>query len=60
LFRQKPELLAKQYRSIVGETHRLGDLAGARSAVRKALSARPFAFRVWAVFGYLSVAVIKP
>jgi glycosyltransferase involved in cell wall biosynthesis len=60
LFRQHPEILAKQYRSLAGEKRRLGNLSGARSAMRKALSARPFDVRLWAIFSYLSVAALKP
>ena len=60
LFRQEPEILAKQYRSLAGEKRRLGNLSGARSAMRKALSARPLDFRLWAIFSYLSVVALKP
>jgi glycosyltransferase involved in cell wall biosynthesis len=59
LFQQQPEVLAKQYRSIAGEKRRLGDLSGARSVIRKALDARPFDFRLWAIFSYLSLATGK-
>ena len=60
LLRQDPDSLAKQYRSIAGEKRRLGDLTGARSAIRKALDARPFDIRLWAVFSYLSIVALKP
>jgi glycosyltransferase involved in cell wall biosynthesis len=59
LFRQEPEVLAQQYRSIAGEKRRLGDLSGARSTLRRALGARPFDIRLWAIFSYLSVAALR-
>ena len=60
LLRLRPDVLAGHYRSIAGESRRLGDLTGARSAIRKALDARPFDIRLWAVFSYLTVVALKP
>jgi len=60
LLRLQPEVLAGHYRSIAGESRRLGNLTGARLAIRKALSARPFDVRLWAIFGYLSIVALKP
>jgi glycosyltransferase involved in cell wall biosynthesis len=59
LLRLAPEFLAEHYRSIAGESRRLGDFSGARSAIRNALRVRPFDFRLWAILSYLSVAVWK-
>jgi glycosyltransferase involved in cell wall biosynthesis len=56
LLEQVPEILADHYRSIAGESRRLGDLSGAQSAIRSALQVRPFDFRLWAILSYLSVA----
>lgn len=56
LLGQAPEVLADHYRSIAGESRRLGDLSGAQSAIRRALRVRPFDFRLWAILSYLSVA----
>ena len=60
LLRLRPDVLAGHYRSIAGESRRLGDLTGARSAIRKALDARPFDIRLWAVFSYLWVVALRP
>jgi glycosyltransferase involved in cell wall biosynthesis len=59
LLQDRPAVLAEQYRSIAGEKRRLGDLSGARLAMRKALSARPFDVRLWAIFSYLSVTALR-
>jgi hypothetical protein len=60
LLRLHPQVLAGHYRSIAGESRRLGDLSGARSEIRKALDVRPFDVRLWAVFSYLWVVALKP
>jgi glycosyltransferase involved in cell wall biosynthesis len=56
LLEQAPKVLADHYRSIAGESRRLGDLSGAQSAIRSALRVCPFNFRLWAILSYLSVA----
>lgn len=60
LLQDRPAVLAEQYRSIAGEKRRLGDLSGARSTLKRALSARPFDVRLWAILSYLSIAALKP
>jgi glycosyltransferase involved in cell wall biosynthesis len=59
LLRQTPKVLAKHYRSIAGEKRRLGDPAGAQSAIAKALAAYPYDLRLWAMFIYLSILALK-
>lgn len=59
LLQLAPELFAEHYRSIAGESRRLGDFSSARSAILNALRVRSFDYRLWAILIYLSVAVWK-
>jgi Flp pilus assembly protein TadD len=54
LLRLRPEVLAGHYRSIAGESRRLGHLAEATSAIRKALDATPGDPKLWILLAYLA------
>jgi GT2 family glycosyltransferase len=54
LLRPRPEVLTLHYRSIAGEYRRLGHLAEAKSAIRKALGATPGDPKLWLLMAYLA------
>ena len=49
LFAAHPRVLAHQYRSLAGDLRRIGDHAGARSALAQARALRPTDWRLWAI-----------
>ena len=55
LLQLRPKVLAGHYRSIAGESRRLGQLAKAKSAIRKALGATPGDLTLWLLMAYLLV-----
>jgi glycosyltransferase involved in cell wall biosynthesis len=56
ILKQHPILLAQHYRSIAGEMRRVGDMAGARSLMARALRIRPLDPGLWVRLAYLSLA----
>ena len=54
LLQLRPKVLAGHYRSIAGESRRLGQLAEATSAIRKALDATPGDPKLWLLMAYLA------
>jgi glycosyltransferase involved in cell wall biosynthesis len=53
LLQDRPAVLAGHYRSIAGESRRLGQLGEAKSAIRKALGATPGDPKLWLLASYL-------